>query len=363
MNNYNKLIFTILLLILIKSYSFAGITGELRPSDGEIQIWLTTDVTRTSIPAPSNLILGGSAVTLRVPADVWQNITTFVSAINGSWIMERSFGLDDFDSNFDYLQISLSGNSTGGNYFAGEAFLFGTLLFSGCSEPGTIVLDDFGDINGETGSYGATISINWLDGFDTYQGTTPGQLGSLSCAVLPVELLFFKAEKKNQTSVLSWATATEINNDHFDIEHSPDGIDFRSIGKVKGAGTTEQPQNYEFIHRQPVTGTNYYRLRQVDFDGAFEYSSIETVTFEDDRQNSANFRIFPNPTGDHLMILPPDTGKSPWNIDVFDVQGKLMASFIMNSSHRLDTDGWPAGVYHIRIGNGNQNESLRFIKQ
>jgi hypothetical protein len=82
-------------------------------------------------------------------------------------------------------------------------------------------------------------------------------------------LLYFYGKKAENGVLLSWETATEINNDYFDVEWSMDGISFEKIGQVQGAGTTAEIQLHEFLHKKPVNGNNYYRLKQVDFDEKF----------------------------------------------------------------------------------------------
>ena len=76
---------------------------------------------------------------------------------------------------------------------------------------------------------------------------------------------------------LHWQTATEINNHRFELEHSIDGKDFKSITTVPGAGFSSTPLNYEYTHRDPMPGINYYRLKQIDFDGTISMSQIETA--------------------------------------------------------------------------------------
>src|SRR5690606_7492371 len=89
-------------------------------------------------------------------------------------------------------------------------------------------------------------------------------------APLPITLTTFTARQLEATKVtLDWTTASEENNDYFAIEYSADGRHFDELGMVRGAGSTTTSQHYSFIHHHPVAGSNYYRLRQVDFDGTF----------------------------------------------------------------------------------------------
>lgn len=181
---------------------------------------------------------------------------------------------------------------------------------------------------------------------------------------LPVEYTFFRAEAQgDHTSLLQWQTATEINNEVFEIQHSTNSIEFKAIGKVRGGGTTNELQDYKFIHRSPANGTNYYRLKQIDFDGAFEYSAIESVYFEGREEGPDIFQVFPNPSTSYLMIIPPEIGKTRWEVQVFDIQGKLMSNFqILESYYRLDTRAWPAGIYHLKVINDDRYDQIRFVK-
>lgn len=105
--------------------------------------------------------------------------------------------------------------------------------------------------------------------------------------VLPVELLYFAAHKTENGVLINWETASEFNNDYFDVEWKIGGNQFEKIGRVKGAGTTTEIQYYEFLHDldqvdiENGSATFYYRLKQMDFDGAFEYSDIASVQYVD----------------------------------------------------------------------------------
>jgi hypothetical protein len=94
--------------------------------------------------------------------------------------------------------------------------------------------------------------------------------------VLPVTLLNFDGHLTNNTIVLNWSTSSELNSKYFDLEKSPDGSNFHSIGIVNAAGTSTTQRNYIFTDRQ-VNEYNYYRLKQVDIDGRFVYSRIVLI--------------------------------------------------------------------------------------
>lgn len=101
---------------------------------------------------------------------------------------------------------------------------------------------------------------------------------SLNCTPLPIELLYFKGDMKSCVeNLLTWGTATELNNDRFEIERSNDGITFEKIAIVKGAGNSLQVLKYNYSDTNPGLGINYYRLKQVDYDSQFKYTNLISV--------------------------------------------------------------------------------------
>ena len=127
-------------------------------------------------------------------------------------------------------------------------------------------------------------------------------LGSVSVlSPLPIELLEFTATQNNNTISLEWSTATELNNDHFIIEHSSSGKDFLPIGRVEGNGTTKTIHSYSFTDTKPLPGKNYYRLAQYDLDGRKQYSPIRYVNIETD-DKALQIDLYPNPAKDEIKI-------------------------------------------------------------
>ncbi len=110
---------------------------------------------------------------------------------------------------------------------------------------------------------------------------------------LPIELLSFTADRSDQNIILKWITASEVNNDFFDIERSQDSKWFEKIATVKGSGTTSTTKLYNTIDRFPLTGLSYYRLKQTDFDGRHSYSQI--IPFDFFMSKTMNVSVYPNP--------------------------------------------------------------------
>ena len=114
----------------------------------------------------------------------------------------------------------------------------------------------------------------WNDLTGGICGTINEFQGSGTQTVLPVELTFFTGKLEEHNIVLKWQTATETNNDKFEIEVSQDGQNFEKIGEVSGKGTTLEIQDYQSIIEGLNQGIHYFRLKQIDFDGQFSYSRI-----------------------------------------------------------------------------------------
>lgn len=118
-------------------------------------------------------------------------------------------------------------------------------------------------------------------------------------AVVPVELSYFKAEKRESNNVLLWETLSELNNSHFEIQGSNDGINFENIGYVQGNGTDLEINEYEFIDKNSLINSSY-RLNQVDFDGRNVYSNI--LNIERGIIRNVDVSFFPIPIKDNLTI-------------------------------------------------------------
>jgi len=178
--------------------------------------------------------------------------------------------------------------------------------------------------------------------------------------LLPIELTNFKIEKKQNKAQLTWNTATETNNDYFVIEHAADGNHFSAIGKVAGAGTTLSAQQYIFTHDSPKSGANYYRLKQVDFDGAFEYSRVVVANFE----SRATFRVDGNPVATQLNVelQEPAFGAVA---EIISAQSALLAIKNIEEeilSQQFDVSDLPAGHYFIRLKSAKFSEIIPFQK-
>jgi hypothetical protein len=139
--------------------------------------------------------------------------------------------------------------------------------------------------------------------------------------ILPIELLSFSAEVLPGEVLLHWSTATEINNDFFTLERSEDAFAWEIIGQVQGAGTTSQTMHYTFSDRQPLEGLSYYRLKQTDFDGTYEYFAPLPVMYLPE-MDGLDFRVVKRP--DQWIIGLP--GEGSYRVEVYSLNGNLLHS-------------------------------------
>ncbi len=179
-----------------------------------------------------------------------------------------------------------------------------------------------------------------------------------AASLLPVEFASFTAEAvDNEEVLLKWVTASEINNDYFTIERSVDAINWDEIEIVNGAGNSSVISSYFSVDYNPYSGVSYYRLRQTDFDGTFDYSKIESVEIMGSLQVEAN--VYPNPTKG-LSNVRFKVGQQyidkEIDIKVVSLIGQIMydRNYIMegNSTIQLDLNHLRPGSYMIVISVG-----------
>lgn len=188
---------------------------------------------------------------------------------------------------------------------------------------------------------------------------------------LPVTLVSFTASVKENGIALDWATASEYNNDYFEVQRSEDGVTFETIGRVEGNGTSQIRHDYQLMDAEPLIGTNYYRLKQVDIDGAFEYSNVVSANFAQIAESMIS--VFPNPTQKAREInleMKGFASQQEVNVQMIDLMGKVMnvMNFKTNKSGILkETIKLPiqlaSGVYNLVIQDGEKSYTKRIVVQ
>ncbi len=175
--------------------------------------------------------------------------------------------------------------------------------------------------------------------------------------VLPIELLNFTVEQKGNSALILWQTATEKNNDYFDLERSTDGINFELVKRInsKGdnAGNSSYVLDYLFTDEKPLEGVSYYRLKQVDTDGKFEIFKMVSFNQIKDTYEKIEFKIYPNPNDGNFLI---DVGGIENNhtveVKIVDILGKIIfqettdVQAIKNKEFAINLKNkFPAGNY------------------
>ena len=183
--------------------------------------------------------------------------------------------------------------------------------------------------------------------------------GGAGCGVLPLQWLGFNGWRKENVVQLNWRTANEQNTSHFDVERSADGARFTSIA-TKQAANRSGEHSYDLIDQSPLKGWNYYRLKQVDQNGRFVYSSVVRVRFDE----GAGIQLYPQPVTSTLQAVCDGMGEKI-TIQIFDASGKLC-----NQQRRqnrgtlsLDVSSLGSGVYWMLVSDGVTQQKASFLKQ
>ena len=168
--------------------------------------------------------------------------------------------------------------------------------------------------------------------------------------VLPIDLISFDAkDNRDGTVQLNWITATETNNEYFDLESSTNGIEFHSITRIEGALNSAELKSYTYKDENPKFGNNYYRLKQVDTDGSYEYSEIASIRitsgFSDD------FSVFPNPVSKDLNLKVNYPMEENASIFLINSIGEIVfeARTTSDSIMRFSLDKLPPSIYLLRV--------------
>lgn len=146
--------------------------------------------------------------------------------------------------------------------------------------------------------------------------------------VLPVEFLDFTAEKEDFSVELHWSTASEINNDLFEVQRFNKANEtFETIGKVDGSGNSSSIIDYSFTDESPNIGENLYRIKQIDFDEQYDFSGIQSVLFE----NNTEYKVYPNPSNGKSIFVKSSNTEN-FTLKVYNSTGALVINEHISSS-------------------------------
>jgi len=200
--------------------------------------------------------------------------------------------------------------------------------------------------DGEMVVSGSKVILVWRD-YDPMNSQSRILAQSIfSSGVLPVKFKGFNAWYINGKTKVTWSTASEINNDYFEIQRSEDGISFGSIGVQKGADNSLEMREYDFTDFKAYAagGYLYYRIKQVDKDGKFDFTEIKSVKVP---TLSIAFKAYPNPVKSNLSIQLLD-GKQA-NYSLSNVSGSTLKHGSFISSHEINMSELPNGIYILNV--------------
>ncbi len=195
--------------------------------------------------------------------------------------------------------------------------------------------------------------------------TSANSISITTSACLPIKLTSFDAEVINNEIVeLKWVTETEVNNNFFTLERSSDGINFENLFKVDGAGNSNVTLSYQKNDSDPLLGTSYYRLKQTDFNGDYEYSNIISVTLD---RNFDNISIYPNPLDEYGYLTFNSKIDGYVKVEIMNIIGekiheKKYDTKIGSNKIKFSSKKMTQGVYFFKISNNTGTSSFKIAK-
>ena len=206
------------------------------------------------------------------------------------------------------------------------------------------------------GNFGDKNTMNtWWNGVEVKQLVPLTLTANEPAVLMPIELTQWTATSLEESVLLEWTTASEENNDYFAIERSIDGVTWKVLGNVGGAGTTSATHYYSFEDTKPVLGISYYRLKQVDFNGEYTYSSVKCIN----RPANADkmYKAYVNKDIDAFIVQGEEIAAC--NIEVYNNLGIKMTNLSFNpiSTDKvvINVGQLPIGTYFIKICNGSKS--------
>jgi hypothetical protein len=185
---------------------------------------------------------------------------------------------------------------------------------------------------------------------------------------LPVKLLAFNAQALSTNARVTWITAAEVNNKGFELERSFDGKTFEFAQFIDGACNSNKINNYQYIDAGILTKTPvvYYRLKQVDYNGRFEYS--ETVMVSKPKTSSNEVVVYPNPTSGIISLLIETDVEENYEVTITNMNGKvvynqqLLAQQGNNQIPLQKSEELISGIYFVRVTGQQQTQVIKLVK-
>lgn len=244
---------------------------------------------------------------------------------------------------------------------ASLSYSFSNPIPNGESYELNLVTNNNNGVTDQSNYLASTTDLN----YDNDGNLDKGSPGTAGASDLPISLLSFEGQEKEGKILLLWKTSQEINNDFMAVERSEDGRDFREIGRIKGVGNSTVVQAYQFLDRRPISGTNYYRLRQVDFDGTTAYHQMIAVQLES-RVEPEDIQLFPTVASQEVQISFPVKTKRVIPYTIFNLSGQAVIKGVLPGdqiSSILSVNRLSPGAYFLQLMVDGPTKNLKFIKK
>jgi hypothetical protein len=301
-----------------------------------------------------NATLSNATLSAKVVDGVHPQLGSSTNYLSRYWTIEP-FGISNYGYGITYSYATSGGSEEIGIPANFKPFKYNSSGWIGCLGSSSTFEMGVGSFNP------GTLTFTW-DGLYSFSDFTGNGNGS----PLPITLLSYNALAQGNVVVNTWKTASEINNDYFNVERSANGQTFESIGTVDCAGNSNQILDYSFVDYSPLSGTSYYRLKQTDFDGTVSYSNLVAVNFNHSNQ-PVNFSAILNPYSEELLVLLGEDLEGETSINLYDISGKLIyTSTIISSGEavqlRVPFNYQDRGLYLLHVNNSKQNKAFKFVK-
>ena len=314
-------------------------------------IWQTTD--------------GGNNWIQRTDIPIYFSLDVYFSDYLNGFILKSNQLYQSTDSGLTWiLYPDVTGFSIAGKFsFYGNNFIFVTGYTTYRTTDAGENWVEISDLNG--------VRINGLNLLNGGLGFAVGEFGLIlkyfDSTYVPVELTSFYSETIDNKVILSWQTASEINNQGFDIEKSKSGSRvWKRIGFVQGNGTTTEEHAYSYIDFVDEPGKYFYRLKQIDYNGSFEYSNIVEITVNSPSMFSL-LQNYPNPFNNSTIIsyqIPTDEFVT---LKIYDILAKEIKTLVEENkkagyySISLNGNDLSSGIYFYKLIAGEYSSTKKFI--
>jgi hypothetical protein len=195
----------------------------------------------------------------------------------------------------------------------------------------------------------------------TWGGPIASTKGTANPTTLPISLTSFTGKAIDKSILLNWETASETNNDYYEILKSGNGKTFTAIGTVKGSGTTKDAKNYSLVDNNPAAGTNYYQLVQYDFDGKSSKSDVIPVN-----SSIANSSLTVYAAASSVNVSINSANATDGTLQIFDITGKKLNETKLSLSKGFNTLSIPlslnSGIHVINFITSAEVINSKFIK-